>query len=675
MVVRLLIVFLLDSLLTFGQTMNSAGHFIQNRDEVYSRPLPAEHSFQKDKIFINIKNGYIVLPGACESSPSFLKILSENGEEIYSKDFPQVINLKLSPDRSFCAFHDLNKIVKINLTTLEEEKFFGTNVFAINNNGQVSYYDEEGSTVCLNQSCFPVHEPIYKVLFYRQEVLFMARNNIFSLKDGVLKKSYGIGEGRFFDWAISGEDLFFSVKTENPEEFVFQSFQTKDLISFQKLDEKHFKRKGNSARIFNNEISISKFMTSTGELIRNPLNFYSDTVYQPIGNSYAEIQNYNGNPRYLHPGVDLLGNYLQDVHSVKKGFVKAVLTTSADLHWRIAISNENTANPSQGYLYAHLDSATIPFQVGDSVEEGDIVGLLVFFSPDFNHCHFARIQDSGAVWIGNWWTFQNPLSYMTNFFDTIAPVFEKTINNDAFAFRDVNGNYLDPDSLHGQVKVISKFYDIINSTWHVDVNTVRYNLSPLASPQTLLLDSFSYEYDFFTDVYPAGPYNGGVLQTIYSLDSVCLSDGNYQFREFYHIVTNSDGNDTINSNDSLQFFNTLNFQDGSYIIRVFASDPSGNTSMDSMIIRIRNSLAGIEQINDRAVEVFPNPSLDGVFNINYAGNLPLKYEVYNYLGEKISESVSNKISNSKEIFIKDKGIYFLHLDFEGKSIVRRIIRL
>ncbi len=675
MSIRLLILFLLDSLLTFSQSMNSAGHFIQNTNDEYSRPLSAVLSLKKEKVFIEIKNGYIALPGACESSPSFLKILSGSGKEIYSKDFPQVINLKLSPDRSFCAFHDLNRIVKINLVTLEEEEFSGSNVFAINNSGIVSYYDEEMSTVCLNHNCFSVDEPIYKVLFFKTEILFMSRNKIYSLKDGVLKKSYGIGEGRFFDWTVSSENLFLSVKTESSGEFIFQSFQTEDLISFQKLDEKHFKRKGNSSRILDNEMSISKVMTPSGEMIRNPLNFYSDTVYQPIGNSYAEIQNYNGNPRYLHPGVDLLGNYLQDVHSVKKGFVKAVLTTSADLHWRIAISNENTANPSQGYLYAHLDSATIPFQVGDSVEEGDVVGQLVFFSPDFNHCHFARIQDSGAVWMGNWWTFQNPLSYMTNFFDTVAPVFEKTINNDVFAFRDVNGNYLDPDSLHGQVKVISKFYDIINSSWHVDVNTVRYNLSPLSSPQTLLLDSFSYEFDFFTDVYPAGPYNGGVLQTIYSLDSVCLSDGNYQFRDFYHIVTNSDGNDTINSNDSLQFFNTMNFLDGSYIFRVFASDPSGNTSMDSMIITFRNSLAGITKIEDRAVEIYPNPSVDGVFSIKNADDFPIKYEVFNYLGEKISESLLNENSNSKEIFIKDKGIYILHLYFGGKSFMRKIVRL
>ena len=264
---------------------------------------------------------------------------------------------------------------------------------------------------------------------------------------------------------------------------------------------------------------------------------------------------------------------------------------------------------------------------------------------------------------------------MTNFFDTVAPVFEKTINNDAFAFRDVNGNYLDPDSLHGQVKVISKFYDIINSSWHVDVNTVHYNLSLLASPQTLLLDSFSYEYDFFTDVYPNGPYNGGVLQTIYSLDSVCLSDGNYQIRDFYHIVTNSDGNDTINSNDSLQFFNTMNFQDGSYIFRVIASDPSGNTSMDSMIITIKNNVASIIETENQIVNVFPNPSANGVFNVRKVENFPLKYEVFNYLGEVISESVLDEFTNSEEIIIKDKGVYLLQMKYKNRNILKKIVRL
>ena len=316
MYIRLLIVFFLNSLLSFGQMMNSAGHFIFKAGTVEAHPLPFSLAFQKDKVFVETKFGYIVLPGSCESSPSFLKIINENAKEIYSKNFTQVINLTLSPDRSYCIFHDLKKIVKINLSTLEETEFFGSNVFAINNEGNVAYYNDDNSTLCLNYSSYIVNESIYKVLYFKKEVLFMSSKCIYSLMDGIIKKSYCIDEGRFFDWTSSGEDLFVSVKKQNEEEFIFQSYRTNDLLSFQKLDEKHFLRKGSGAHPLNHEPSLNKTVTLLGELIRDPLNFYSDTVYQPIGNSYSEIQ-YYGSPRYLHPGVDLLGDHLQDVHSVK----------------------------------------------------------------------------------------------------------------------------------------------------------------------------------------------------------------------------------------------------------------------------------------------------------------------------------------------------------------------
>ena len=210
----------------------------------------------------------------------------------------------------------------------------------------------------------------------------------------------------------------------------------------------------------------------------------------------------------------------------------------------------------------------------------------------------------------------------------MPPVFERTIGNDAFAFRDSSNTYLSPDSLFGKVKIISKVYDQINSTWHVDVNKLRYSLSPLSSPQIMLLDTFAYEFNFFNDFYNSGPYIQQLLRTIYSFDQTCYSIGNYTDRNFYHILSNSDGNDTIDDVDSLQMFDTRLFADGDYIFRVTAFDPSENSTSDSMVIRIKNlsnSVSYFEESSD--IEITPNP-----FN-NF---ITLKYKNENQLLRNLS---------------------------------------
>jgi hypothetical protein len=412
------------------------------------------------------------------------------------------------------------------------------------------------------------------------------------------------------------------------------------------------------------------------EPIRCPLFFYSDTVYQPVGNSYGEIQDY-GSPPYLHPGVDLLGSHLQNVYSVKAGFVKAILTTSSTFHWRIAIADENTPNQTIGYLYAHLDSTTIPYAVGDSVSEGAVIGQLVDFPVlGFVHCHFARITDQGNTWNGGWWTLDNPLSSMVNFSDTVPPEFQKTVNSDAFAFRTINGVYLSHDSLYGRVRVISKFFDFINSSWMVDVNRIRYNLSPLTSPQTILLDTNSFHFNFYTDVYQSGNYSTEVLNTVYSRDSTCFSIGDYGTRDFYHIVTNSDGNDTIDNTDSNQLFNTMNYTDGWYILRIFATDASGNSSMDSMIIQFRNNLNSInERYLNNDVSVFPNPSSEGKFRIHINEDLSnYSYELYNIQGIKINSGFIPGSLKDFTMNLYSNGIYMLKIFTADKTFLKKIIK-
>jgi hypothetical protein len=667
----LLLVFAVTN--SFGQHLNKYGRFISaeldpvsykvNIDSGYSRVEIENHLLKGNSVF-KTQNGYITLSGNYENAPSVLRIYSKEGNEIFAQSFRQTINFVLSPAKNFCAFHDMKQICLVNLLNNEVSTFPYSNVFALNDAGELASYDEVTSSLIFKNKSVMINEPVYKVLFFNEEPLFITKLNILKIKNESAKKTFNSLEGRVFDAAIFNEKLYISVKKEMPGEFIFKSFSTDNLIQYKEEQEVHFPLQSHLKKRIEKTPSQNKMSSIPNESILDPLAYYNDTVYRQVGNSYCEMQEYSPGAMYPHPGVDLLDTFMRDVYSVKKGFVKAIITTSGAFHWRIAISNQNTANYTQGYLYAHLEQSSFPYAVGDSVNEGDIIGYLANFPvTGFVHVHFARIACQGTTWSGNWWTFDNPLSYMSNFFDTIAPEFEKTINNDAFAFRDENGNYLSPDSLYGSVKVISKVFDRINSNWHCDVNKLSYSLSPLAFPQTMLLDSFAYEYNFFDDTYFSGTYYWGLLRTIYSRDVTCFSTANYNVRDFYHIITNSDGNDTIDGADSLQVFNTIGFANDSYIFRVKASDPSGNTTIDSMIVQIKNGANGLNSFSlNSAIKIMPNPFSYSttVETSTILNNATLT--IYNVHGQLINE-VKN-ISGKSFTLFRDKlpsGLYFLRI--------------
>jgi murein DD-endopeptidase MepM/ murein hydrolase activator NlpD len=629
-----------------AQQLNKAGHLVQAGpgqeadDAVYSTKgdeVEVNGLKLKGNSVFRTAAGYVTLSGNYENAPSTVRAYSKSGEELFARTFPQTINFTLSANGEYGVFYDLKQVHLISFKANTVSSFKGSTVFAVSDAGETAVFNDSDSSVLFNKARVKLGEPVYRILFFNGQPLFITYSAVVRIKDGAPEKVYTAQWGRIFDAKVFGDKLYISTKTEKPKKFIFNSYSTSDLATFKPEQEVEYPfrrdRKKKDEAVTDRHIHTSL----SNETFLNPMDYFSAASYQPVGNSYCEMQEYSPGNMYPHPGVDLLGNYMQDVYSVKDGYVKAVLTTSGPYHWRIAVANQNTSGYSQGYLYAHLEEISIPYVAGDSVNAGDVLGYLCNFPVQgFVHCHFARIGDTGPTWNGSWWTFDNPLTYMDNFLDSIPPEFERTIGNDAFAFRDVNGNYLAFDSLYGSVKVIAKVYDRINSQWRCDVDELRYSVSPLSSPQTLLLDSFSYEYDFFNDFYYSGSYYYGLLRTIYSRDVTCFSTADYNVRDFYHIITNSDGSDSISGADSMQVFNTLSLPDGSYIFRVIASDPSGNTSRDSMVIRIKNNISGISGLTGGPdVHAFPNPFSDQLY-LNMASSENASIAVYDVLGKRMA---------------------------------------
>lgn len=313
-------------------------------------------------------------------------------------------------------------------------------------------------------------------------------------------------------------------------------------------------------------------------------------AHHPIGNTYAEYQNYGGSP-YMHPGIDVLGADGQPVFAVEAGVVKAVLTTSGSYHWRVAIGQGSGAGASTGYLYAHLDLPTINVNVGDTIAQGQYLGDLVPWPvAGFTHCHFARIKDAGVVWNGSWLCTDNPHLDLRNGGDVTAPVFEDAVGTDLFAFcNNETSVYRNPNSLSGAVDIIAHVGDQYAPAWVCAVKELRYTIYPVGAPGSPVVDDkLAVRFDMRLDTYQNGPFDPFLVDLLYKQDATCNTRGDYNNREFFHILTNSDGNQFYESSDLNEAWDTNLQSDGEYVIVVTATDPAGNSTTASMTVVTSN---------------------------------------------------------------------------------------
>ena len=281
----------------------------------------------------------------------------------------------------------------------------------------------------------------------------------------------------------------------------------------------------------------------------------------------------------------------------------------------MAIADYETSDSVEAWLYAHIDPYQFHKNLGDIINEGELIGYLVEWPvTGFDHLHFARIKDAGAVWeYGDWAFIQNPLVIITPYDDTTKPVFENALGDDGFAFCQNNtSNYLQPDNLHGSVDIIAKMYDdtglpLFDPVWERLIPyEIAYEIHGPDSVPTTLSFIFHGVLDYANNV-----------DVIYKDDAICNTRGDYDFRDYYFIVTNTDGDSVVESTDATYAWQTDDFPDGDYWVVVTANDAAGNYQADSMLVTVSN--VGIAEQGDiaaaRPVEIAPNPS-NGSFVVN-----------------------------------------------------------
>ncbi len=195
---------------------------------------------------------------------------------------------------------------------------------------------------------------------------------------------------------------------------------------------------------------------------------------------------------------------------------------------RVAVSNNSGSGTSEGYLYAHLDQASIAVSVGDQVAAGQYLGDLVEWpTHGFTHIHFARIEDSGTQWYGDWLCTGNPHLELDNLGETQIPVFEPTQGSQPFAFCDnETDNYQDPASLTGPVDIVVHVGDRIDGNWVCTVQSITYSIYPVGNPMAAVIkDKLAVDYDMPLDTYQSGPVDPFLVALLFQQDAVCQPDG------------------------------------------------------------------------------------------------------------------------------------------------------
>lgn len=169
-----------------AQTLNQYGHFMDNataplRFHINSQKGGDEILFEKLKLkgnsVLKTADGFLTSSGNYENAPATLRLYTKEGKESFSKTFDQTINLKISSNKRFCAFHDMQRVNILDVINHNNKTIEGSNVFDVSNSGELAMFDEQSLSVKYNHRIFPLNEQVYKIIFFKTvHFLFPAEN-------------------------------------------------------------------------------------------------------------------------------------------------------------------------------------------------------------------------------------------------------------------------------------------------------------------------------------------------------------------------------------------------------------------------------------------------------------------------------------------------------------------
>ncbi len=347
-------------------------------------------------------------------------------------------------------------------------------------------------------------------------------------------------------------------------------------------------------------LAVAGLCAGAGPALAEPWPYTPFDEPHGLGNHFGEFQDYGSGP-YYHDGIDLVtpGGTTR-VYSVANGTVTHI--TYNDPYYSGIMIGEPVSG-GVGWLYWHITSSTFQFDVGDLVQTNDYIGTTAWWPvSSFHHVHFNRVRGTGGYpW--SWYTaIDNPLLYMSPNTDPDAPVFHITHLPDRFAFvRQGTTQILNPSSLSGNVDIIARISDIVGMPqWALNPWKIEHWILG-AESSTPVTNTVT-----FSGTIPAD----ATVSAIYCVTSPFQTEGDYDSRIYYFIVTNTDGDGVVESSDANYYWDTDLVPPGDYWVYVRATDVGGNAVTDSML----STVAGVVDVQFD----LPEPSHD--FGIVPAGD-------------------------------------------------------
>lgn len=625
-----------------------------------------------------------------------IHLYSKDGSHLFTQNFKGASLFGFSDEGNYFGVGTGNNLFVLSLLDRQVDKFDPCDQFDISERG--NYVVTARGKQFKIYSSGKFMQKIDTQFMYPRGIKVNEKQNIVAVIDKKNLKVYSLSNGSLvFTRKLKGKNSFRDLIFKNGEILTGVHFRldgvSKGVLKVYDLKGNILQNKETAKKIFKTFETETKLKKPSLKYDDIPWPFFPFDSMRTVWNYYEQhMGGYGSDKSYLHQGLDLITPIGEPTYSVTNGIVKCVLTLGGAVYWRTAISREQSPEYSDGWLYAHLIESSIQVDVGDTVHLHDYLGDIIQWSSDWGHIHFVQIKDSGFVWHyddNEWGINYNPLLSLTPDNDLISPIIDNVFPNSKFGFcSNETSNYLNPDSLFGEIDIVTKVVDYVSdSLWQQPVFETYYWVRKTADgeivfPKTLG-HRLNHEYSFYaSDNYE--PY----ATTLYKRDETLFPSSWMAIkRNYYHILTNNNGDSLIDLSEKDLAFSTENYYDGDYLIFVEVRDAFGNATVDSMNVKFCNgNISKVETGNNLPLQLelrqnYPNPfnpSTKITFSLSDPGFV--KLSIFNILGEEVNNVVKNFMNVGSHTIEFDAsnlsaGIYFYRLEMDGSVEKRKMMLL
>jgi hypothetical protein len=628
-------------------------------------------------------SGKLVFYDHSEHFKGKLKIhfYSKEGNFLFSKEFERADQFEFSESGETIAVRSANGISIIEAATGEGYTIESGLHFTIDESDEIVSVAQEGKVLIYKNAL--LIRTIQTGIKLPRKVIVSKESNVVGVIDKFNLKIYSLSDSKllfedniggdlsFRDLKIVGDQIAAGIHKKNKE-------ASTGLLRVYDLSGNKLEGKAGESRQLKKfeKINLEKKSQSNYDPI--PWPFFPFDSMRTVWNHYEQHMGLGGANSYLHQGLDLITPIGEPTYSVIDGFVKLVLTIGGASYWRTAISDTQIAGRSDGWLSAHLIENTIQVDIGDTVQTHDYLGDIVYWSGDWGHIHFVNISDSGLVWYysdDEWGINFSPILVLQPYPDVTPPTIEPVFPWSKFALaKNESAIYLQPDSLIGEMDIVVKVVDYVgDSEWQQPAYTTWYTIKKISNGQIIKPSTLGHILNHKYPFYDGGHYEA-YAEVIYQRDNTLLPSGWMDMqRNYYHNLTNNNGDSLVELSEKALAFDTDNYEDGDYRIIIEVFDEAGNFDIDSMDVKFKNGNP-VDVENDegtiysfKLAQNYPNP-FNSTTSIQYAisSRQSVTLKVYDVLGNEIATLVNEKkLAGEYEVEFDasglTSGIYFYKL--------------